>query len=173
MYYWPNSILYLLERISNRSYEKLFLKISIEESPIFPGLGAESQSTSAFCRQFRRDLGAVTPQKSSKGPDPKEQSLTAEQDLSVTLRAGVSFNQREQLKMQMLNYNIDCWAATGAMKKMKEELTSIGEFKWAGEPDWRTMICTNVRNVLHRRVQTAAKYGDFQKLFCDFLPILF
>jgi hypothetical protein len=79
--------------------------------------------------------------------------MSSEEDLAISLAAGMSGKQRERLKQLLALSGRDIFAATNQVKLLKNEWRSVPKWEWTGAGAY---VCINISEVLADRLSTMA-----------------
>uniref|UniRef100_A0A183CQH0 BTB domain-containing protein n=1 Tax=Globodera pallida TaxID=36090 RepID=A0A183CQH0_GLOPA len=143
-------------RHKNRIMEQQLRKQTLANKLLRDHLRTQRQRSTSLERstsasQQRRVLANIS--NTPTGPNTQTRKLQVEKDLLFTLESGITFRAREALKRNFAGQNMDVWASTRAVKRLKKELAEGSSFAWTGEGESRALICTNIRAMLEGRLQ--------------------
>uniref|UniRef100_A0A183C151 CxC1 domain-containing protein n=1 Tax=Globodera pallida TaxID=36090 RepID=A0A183C151_GLOPA len=153
-------------RHKNRIMEQQLRKQTLANKLLRDHLRTQRQRSTSLERstsasQQRRVLANIS--NTPTGPNTQTRKLQVEKDLLFTLESGITFRAREALKRNFAGQNMDVWASTRAVKRLKKELAEGSSFAWTGEGERRALICTNIRAMLEGRLQALADSGRFRR----------
>lgn len=96
------------------------------------------------------------------GPSPthsKSRKLSVDEDICVSLQAGISWRARRTIKSFLLKRNLDIFAPTGSLLSRKKDLTERAGYQWIGEGAEKALICCNLKEVILARLDTLSRAG--------------
>lgn len=113
-------------------------------------------------RQVRRRSVETQKFASSRSPDflrenTGRKKLNTIEDITINLEIGMTGKQREKMKNHLNKLSLDIFSPTNQFKNLKQGESSFSKFDRFQEG----MRCTNVYDVLCRRVQRLFESGKF------------